>query len=66
MTEKTETSEKSIDELRKFYEEVLPMIDNQGMPSIPGSDEYVPSSVSDGTNLKESNGQPKSDPRRNQ
>ena len=66
MTEKTETSEKSIDELRKFYEEVLPMIDNQGTPSIPGSDEYVPSSVSDGTNLKESNGQPKSDSRRNQ
>lgn len=66
MTEKTEAREKSIDELRKFYEEVLPMIDNQGMPSIPGSDEYVPSSISDGTNLKESNGQPEPDPRRNQ
>lgn len=66
MTEKTEASEESVDELLKFYEEVLPMIDNQGMPSIPGSDEYVPSSVSDGTNLKESNGQPEPDSRRNQ
>lgn len=66
MTEKTETTEKSIDELRKFFEDTLPVIDDRGMPSIPGSDEYVPSSVSDGTNLKKSNGQLESDSKRNQ
>ncbi len=66
MTEKTEAREKSIDELRKFFEDVLPVIDDRGMPSIPGSDEYVPSSVSDGTNLKKSNGQLESDSKRNQ
>lgn len=66
MTERIKTSEKSIDELRKFFEDTLPATDDRGMPSIPGSDEYVPSSVSDGTNLKKSNGQPESDSRRNQ
>lgn len=65
MAEKPETREKSIDELRKFFEDVLPTIDDRGMPSIPGSDEYVPSSVSDGTNLKKSNGQLESDSQRN-
>lgn len=66
MTEETETSGKSIDELRKFFEDVLPAIDGRGMPSIPGSDEYVPSSVSNGTNLKKPNGRPESDSNRNQ
>ena len=66
MTEKTEAREKSIDELRKFFEDVLPVIDGRGIPSIPGSDEYVPSSVSDGTNLKKPNGQLESDSNRNQ
>ena len=66
MTEETETSGKSIDELRKFFEDMLPIVNDQGMPSIPGSDEYVPSSVSDGTNLKKPNGQPESDSNRNQ
>ena len=66
MTGETETSGKSIDELRKFFEDVLPMINDQGPPSIPGSDEYVPSSVSDGTNLKKPNGQPEPDSNRNQ
>ena len=66
MTGETETSGKSIDELRKFFEDVLPMINDQGLPSIPGSDEYVPSSVSDGTNLKKQNGKLESDSKRNQ
>ncbi len=66
MTEETETSGKSIDELRKFFEDMLPIVNDQGLPSIPGSDEYVPSSVSDGTNLKKPNGQPESDSNRNQ
>lgn len=66
MTEETETSGKSIDELRKFFEDMLPIVNDQGMPSIPGSDEYVPSSVSDGTNLKKPNGQLESDSNRNQ
>lgn len=66
MTEKMEAREKSIDELRKFFEDVLPTIDGRGTPSIPGSDEYVPSSVSDGTNLKKSNERPESDSHRNQ
>ena len=66
MTEETETGGKSIDELRKFFEDMLPIVNDQGMPSIPGSDEYVPSSVSDGTNLKKPNGQPESDSNRNQ
>ena len=66
MTERIKTREKSVDELLKFFEDTLPATDDWGMPAIPGSDEYVPSSVSDGTNLKESNGQPESDSRRNQ
>ncbi len=66
MTEETETSGKSIDELRKFFEDMLPIVNDQGLPSIPGSDEYVPSSVSDGTNLEKPNGQPESDSNRNQ
>ena len=66
MTEETETSGKSIDELRKFFEDMLPIVNDQGLPSIPGSDEYVPSSVSDGTNLKKPNGQLESDSNRNQ
>ena len=66
MTERTKTSEKSIDELRKFFEDVLPVTDDWGMPSIPGSDEYVPSFVSDKIEQEKTNGQREPDSRRDQ
>ena len=47
MAGRVKTTEKSIDELRKFFEDVFPNTTDRDVPSIPGSDEYVPSFVSD-------------------
>ncbi len=66
MAGRGKSREKSIDELRKFFEDVFPVIDDRGMPSIPGSDEYVPSFVSDKIEQEKTNGRRETDSRRNQ
>lgn len=57
MTDKMKTREKSIDELRRFFEDVFPQTTDRNVPSIPGSDEYVPSFVSDKIEQEKTNGQ---------
>ena len=66
MAGRVKTTEKSIDELRKFFEDVFPNTTDRDVPSIPGSDEYVPSFVSDKIEQEKTNGQREPDPRRNQ
>ena len=66
MTERIKTSEKSIDELRRFFEDVFPNTTDRDVPSIPGSDEYVPSFVSDKIEQEKTNGQREPSSRRNQ
>lgn len=63
MTDKMKTREKSIDELRRFFEDVFPNTTYRDVPSIPGSDEYVPSFVSDKIEQEKTNGQREPDSR---
>ena len=56
MAGRVKTREKSIDELRKFFEDVFPHTTDRDVPSIPGSDEYVPSFVSDKIEQEKTNG----------
>ena len=57
MADKMKPREKSIDELRRFFEDVFPQTTDRNVPSIPGSDEYVPSFVSDKIEQEKTNGQ---------
>ena len=66
MTERIKTRKKSMGELLKFFEDVLPQTTDRNSFSIPGSDAYVPSFVSDKVEQEKTNEQLEPDSPRNQ